>query len=248
MIIVGIDCATQPKRMGIARGRYTGELTFDCVEVGGSSTEDRLVEWLGGDEQCLVAMDAPLGWPEALGDSLVDHSAGEALAADSHALFRRGTDRFIKARVGKQPLDVGADRIARTAHSALSLLDRLRERTGESIPLAWTPDVPHRVAAVEVYPGGTLRARAWRDRGYKKKTDSAARGEIIAALRQSATLCDEPVMSENADALDAALCVLAGRDFLAGMAMEPENSSEARREGWIWCLDPNPSTPAGHLV
>ncbi len=140
MILIGIDCATQYRNVGIARGSYRDGVALEAVEMGGPATEDRLVEWIEGEEPCLIAMDAPLGWPDALSRSLVDHYAGRVLADDAHALFRRRTDRFIRSRVGKQPLDVGADRIARTAHAALSLLHRLRERTGERIPLAWEPD------------------------------------------------------------------------------------------------------------
>ena len=42
----------------------------------------------------------------------------------------------VRDRIGKQSLDVGADRIARTAHAALQLLHELRGRLGKPIPLA----------------------------------------------------------------------------------------------------------------
>jgi hypothetical protein len=38
----------------------------------------------------------------------------------------------------------------------------------------------------------------------------------------------------NADALDAAVCVFAGLNFLRGHALPPPNLDEAKREGWIW--------------
>jgi hypothetical protein len=41
-------------------------------------------------------------------------------------MFRRMTDRAIHKNVGRTPLDVGADWIARTAHAALRFLAELR--------------------------------------------------------------------------------------------------------------------------
>ena len=41
-------------------------------------------------------------------------------------------------------------------------------------------------------------------------------------------------LSDNADVLDAAVCVLAAEDFVAGRATPPTDRSAAEREGWIW--------------
>jgi len=41
-------------------------------------------------------------------------------------------------------------------------------------------------------------------------------------------------MVESDHALDAALCVCAGLDFLAGDVVRPKDLSSAKREGWIW--------------
>jgi hypothetical protein len=46
-------------------------------------------------------------------------------------------------------------------------------------------------------------------------------------------------LATSADLVDAAVCVLAGADFIAGRAMSPENRSLAEREGWIWTAAPN---------
>jgi hypothetical protein len=45
---------------------------------------------------------------------------------------------------------------------------------------------------------------------------------------------DVGLMVKNADALDAAVCVLAGHDFVTGACQRPENPERARKEGWIW--------------
>ena len=44
-------------------------------------------------------------------------------------------DRFIQQRTGKTPLDVGADRIACTAHAAFRIIGELRKKTGVAVPL-----------------------------------------------------------------------------------------------------------------
>jgi len=48
-----------------------------------------------------------------------------------------------------------------------------------------------------------------------------------------------PDLATSADLIDAAVCVLAGDDFIAGRAMNPEDHSLAEREGWIWTAAPN---------
>jgi hypothetical protein len=44
------------------------------------------------------------------------------------------------------------------------------------------------------------------------------------------------LLEENADALDAVICVLAGWDFLRGSALAPTDPEQAAKEGWIWVL------------
>lgn len=194
--------------------------------------------WLSAAEgPVILAIDAPLGWPVALGATLAGHSAGEGIDVPANEMFRRTSDRFIKTTFGKTPLDVGADRIARTAHSALELLEDIRRRTGLPVPLAWSPGELAPVSAIEVYPAATLLACGWRSDGYKDKDESnvAARRDIIAALGTVVDLpTDVSLLERSADALDAAVCVLAGKDFLESRALPPLDQDLARREGWIW--------------
>jgi hypothetical protein len=170
-----------------------------------------------------------------LGKALTAHKAGEPLSVPANDLFRRATDRFVKARLGKQSLDVGADRIARTAHAALKLLADVRRRAGLPIPLAWEPSYSERIAVIEVYPAATLIAHGIPDTGYKKKEKIAQRKAIMGGLERIVQLPeDRAVMDLSADALDAAVCVLAGLDFLGGEAYNPEDTELAKHEGWIW--------------
>lgn len=68
-----------------------------------------------------------------MGQALNYHYAAEGVSIGPNDLFRRETYRFIKRNVGKQPLDVGADRIARTAHAALKVIEELRLLTSKPI-------------------------------------------------------------------------------------------------------------------
>jgi uncharacterized protein DUF429 len=219
-----------------------GRLQLEAAELGRS--ESGLVEtvarWLTGCDQALIAIDAPLGWPSALGGALSRHQAGGPLVDEAHQLFRRDTDRFIKARIGKQSLDVGADRIARTAFAALGLLSRLRQRLADDIPLAWTPSDLPRWSAIEVYPAATLRAHNISEKGYKDAEAIEPRLEILRRLRFHHDMGSAaPLLERSPDALDALVCTLAGMDFLSGIAMPPENLIVAQREGWIWARDPS---------
>jgi hypothetical protein len=41
-------------------------------------------------------------------------------------------------------------------------------------------------------------------------------------------------LESSDDALDAAICVLAGLDFLRGEVYKPKDFPLAKEEGWIW--------------
>jgi hypothetical protein len=239
--IVGIDCATDAERTGVAAGWLDHDAVLvEWVAVGdrARSAADLVQDALGPSKgKALLALDAPLGWPLALSRSLIDHEAGAPIAADPHEMFRRVTDRFVQARLRKTPLEVGADRIARTAHAALATLEALRKRTSLSLPVAWSPSFEG-VAAIEVYPAATALAHDLPARGYKKPAEVAARKVLAARLRAEVALPRSSLLHESADALDAALCVLAGADFLRGVCEGPEDLATAWREGWIWFRKP----------
>ena len=69
------------------------------------------------------------------------------------------------------------------------------------------------MAAIEVYPAATLVAHRIRSIGYKKRDQSEERREIIGALRAKLTIGESvPDLTQSADLVDAAVCVLAGND------------------------------------
>ena len=237
--IIGIDCATDAKKVGLALCAITdGRPELREVSIGKTwpAIDEQVASWVS--EPTLLALDAPLGWPALLGESLQPHRAGAGFDQPPNAMFRRSTDDAVARRLGKRPLDVGSDRIARTAHVALSFLERLRKRLDAPIPLAWDPSPIDAVTAIEVYPAGTLAARKLPHSGYKGSADSASsvRRELTTAIAEQLSLDahSEAEMTRTDHALDAVLCVCAGLDFLAGDAVPPEDLSLAKREGWIW--------------
>jgi len=240
--VIGIDCATVPGKLGLARGEINESslAILDAKKVKKQeSLEEVICSWIQPSIPTLLAIDAPLGWPIMLGEALIEHKAGMPIRRDANSLFRRETDRYIKRIIGKQPLDVGADRIARTAQAALTLIEEIRQKTGLAISMAWETELQPGISVIEVYPAATLTAWGMLNSGYKKVENIAERREILGALEKQARLdCDFTAMEQDDDILDAAICVLAGADFLTGRAMPPENMNLALKEGWIWVRNP----------
>jgi len=236
--IIGIDCATDSRKVGLARGFIDGDRLFiDRLAKPGSaqSVADVVGAWVAPDQATLFALDAPLGWPALLAEQLITHQAGDVMNVDANILFRRYTDRFIKRMLGKQPLDVGADRIARTALAALKYLDGIGKTAGRDIRLAWSAELKSVWSAIEVYPAATLMQSGMRSVSYKKKEHSAERHQMLLALSDYLMFStDTSVLIEDDDVLDAAVCVLAGSHFLRGQCLLPDDLALAKKEGWIW--------------
>lgn len=102
--IIGIDCATQDKKMGLAVGIINGDQMVVRTVALGSEVEP-LAETIHGwiEPPTLLAIDAPLGWPVPLSRALVEHRAGQPIAAARDAMFRRETDREVHDRLGLTP-------------------------------------------------------------------------------------------------------------------------------------------------
>ena len=239
--IIGIDCAVEDKNVGLALATFDGrEAHIDQVAIGvkEGSVVDIVADWIKQHPTALLALDAPLGWPVGLRKALRNHKAGKPIRVEPDKMFRRETDLFVKSEFGKTPLDVGADRIARTAHRALELLHKLRARTGQEIPLAWKPSMISRTCAIEVYPAGTVAAYEKIFPAYKGKYGGDRRQLRLGVLKEHVKLPSDRTSRErlenNDHALDAAICVLAGADFLREEVIPPPDLKLAKKEGWIW--------------
>jgi hypothetical protein len=141
---------------------------------------------------------------------------------------------IIQRTLGKTPLDVGADRTARTAHGALEMLGNLGKAMRKPVPLAWSPNLSG-ISVIEVYPAATLTARNISARAYKKPLQVAERQKILQAMQDELDFDAACVgVKQSADVLDAVICLLAAKDFLQGNVVAPTDLARAEREGWIW--------------
>lgn len=243
--IIGVDFATADCKKGMVLAtREHGYLRLDRTWDRRGCFLKTLKKWVAETKEAtLIAVDAPLGWPAPLSEALKSHEAGQAIKTSANCMFGRNTDAIVHQITKKKPLEVGANLLARTAHAALASLGKLGEELGTSVSLAWTPST-RGPAAIEVYPAATLKACGIKDIGYKKNSDK--RSVIIKALkRQGMTIpdCRATELQDNPDTLDAAICVLAAEDFIAGRAPGPEDHDLARREGWIWVRRPPVGIP-----
>lgn len=234
MRLIGLDCATAPRNTGLAFAtlRPSGVAVHDA-RVG--RTRDDIVEtlagWLAEADDAVLALDAPLGWPAPMG-RLAEHAAGDPVEVEPNAFFRRETDRIVQRTIGKTPLDVGADRIARTAHAALATLAAVRRRV--AVEMGWSPGAVAGRHAIEVYPAATLLGRGLSTRGYKARDAHDRRAEILDALALGlpASVRDRAQATDHV--LDAVLCCVAAADYARGDVRSPTDEALARREGWIW--------------
>lgn len=245
--VIGIDCATDPRKVGVAFGNFAnGAVAIESVRVGSREWKwpdivASVAREIRAAPQAILALDAPLGWPASMGVTLAEHTAGSTLNQTADRMFLRKTDHIITA-VAKKPLEVGANLIARTAHSALRRLNEIRKESGNALSLAWDPTLTVGAQAIEVYPAATLLAHGLSDTGYKgsEPKHRRRREQLTAQMAKNDHLSGvagvSTEMQETDHALDAIVCCLATADFLRGDAIppDPDQVALAKKEGWIW--------------
>lgn len=234
-IVVGLDMATVPNEQGVALGR----IVDGHIEICKAGVGRILPGALESAPVCLLAIDSPLGWPASMREALCGHRAGGEILGSLGDVFRRATDSFVKREYGEiTPLEVGADKIAKTAHAACSLLAK------RGIPVVLDSRKREGLSAIEVYPAATLCAHGWSREfreGYKKgKGAREKRGKMVDELKKMSIVfqngTDEQAR-DNDDILDACICLLSARDFLDGDCYQPREADAveaAKIEGWIW--------------
>ena len=241
--VVGVDCATRPAETGLVVASLDGaRLTVHAVRIPSSADDlaGAVADALRGPDG-LLALDAPLGWPAQLAGALAGHVAGRSIPAEADARVNRETDRVVRRTTGKKPLEVGADRIARTALAALGTLAAVRQRV--PVEMGWTPGALAGRHALEVYPAAVLLARGLSPAGYKKPGAHRRRAEIVDALDLRLADGVREAAVETDHALDAVLCCVAAADYARGVVLTPGaagvDPARVRREGWIWIRDPS---------
>ena len=251
IFLIGVDCAAKPENMGLAWAEFDGK-SCRLLDVKKGSKRlnpvSQLCEWISEDFPTLIALDAPLGWPEGFGNKLARHQAGLPIKRTClETFFNRETDRIVHKCVnkckGNKPFEVGADKIARASFVALEILGKVRQNQkskGQDISIAWTPEIQG-VQAIEVYPAATLKMYGYPNTRYKGTNDKDEREKIAKKLNRHfkprIKQSHQERMLNTPHVLDAVVCILAALDFLTGDARGPENGLERKRaekEGWIW--------------
>lgn len=246
--LLGVDVATDPRRTGLAVGRLEeGCLLVDHLAPR-STVEELVARYRDLDPPVLVCLDAPLGWPAAVGAHLADHVAGQALPVTRDVLFWRETDRVVRRVTGKRPLSVAADLLAHTAHQALTLVAALR--LVRPTPVLLGPGSLETAGAIEVYPGAALAGLGVSTRGYKAAKGREPRARLLEALEPTGlrlTPDQRDIAVASADALDAALCLTIGVAFLQRRCVDWRDHEVdprlVRKEGWMWVPTPLSSPP-----
>lgn len=236
--IIGVDCATDKRKAGIAYGEFSGDIPVlkkVTVSQGKKEPADIISTIVEGHKPVLFAFDSPLGWPKEMAHVLYEHKAGEPISVDANSLFNRETELFIKKVIGKKPLEIGADRIARTTKWTLDLLDELRKKLEYDIPLSWNFNEILPASVIEVYPHATLLSRRIDTKGYKNNKNIDQRKDILKELQNYIKIeANKNKITKTSHNLDAVICVLAASDFLRGDCIPPPEELSVEKEGWIW--------------
>ena len=92
-----------------------------------------------------------------------------------------------------------------------------------------------KVNIIEVYPAATMRAYGW-IRGTEKFEVPPHHSKIQFLKHQGIKFVEDISARTTEHAVDAAICVVAGVDFIRGNAIAPKESElhQAMAEGWIW--------------
>lgn len=121
---------------------------------------------------------------------------------------------------------------------ALGLLQELRDRSEQEIPLSWQRDVVQ-TSAIEVYSAGTLAAMGVITSDYRKPDGNDAGQRILDSLRLGFIHTAAKTSAKvSPHALDAIICLVAAADFLMGKCIPVTDNDLAEKEGWIWVRQP----------
>lgn len=237
MNIIGLDAAVQDKDIGCVRGKYNkGSFTVTDRWERKEPLVSYIGDWIKASEQAILAIDAPLGWPTSFRQVLNTHCAGRPLDIDPILFFKRKTDLDIRERFKKNPLEISADRIARTAFFTLERIGQIERNLESELQLLWSMEELKHYGMMEVYPAATLLANSFPIKGYKKD-NTAAREKLYEGLKKNYNFTNHKGQDLTAieHDFDAFVCCLACVDFIEGKCQAPDSiDQEIIEEGWIW--------------
>jgi hypothetical protein len=226
---LGIDLAAADKQTGAAVVRWSA--FGGQIEHLVQPASDDVIAQLAVDCDA-IAIDAPLRWPRAFTDALINHRAGGPWPDLPPIELRyRVTDRSLAAE-GIWPLSVSTDRIGIVAFRAARLLPRLG--------MGPNPRRDGSDGTFEVYPAAALARWDQQRRGYKLglPEHAAGRRAILSWLSERHQVDAAPHADRlvgSSDLLDALICAILAREALEGRTepIPPDCAANALEEGWI---------------
>jgi predicted nuclease with RNAse H fold len=234
MKVLGIDLAAQPERTGVAVLEAAGDRP-SLHPVRDRATDDVLVELARTVD--VIGVDAPLGWPVEFVAAISAHERLEPWlgTVDRSSLCFRRTDADVRARTGRWPLSVSADKLGVVAMRCALLQQRFAAEAWEG------QHQPRngRGRLVETYPAGALRLWGLPRNGYKGNDEHARaiRAVIVNALRELLDLGElEEASIGSDDTLDAVIAALVAWMAATGRTFAPDSEEAetlANVEGWI---------------
>lgn len=241
LLLLGIDAAASDAKTGLV-ALEAGSLAVRHVALGKEVPVSQLLaQWLSAHHGAVMAcIDAPLGWPAEYCSILVSHQAGEPIRADKEHFFPRITDKLVHQKLGKRPLEVTANYIARTAHRALQWIGDLNQLTGSAFHLFLDAEKIPYYGLAETYPAGWLISEQLFHKGYKRDADLRERLllQIVKRYALGITTEQRTAVIRWEHTFDALLCCLCGLDIVQQRCLSPKDlavpETIARKEGWIW--------------
>lgn len=188
------------------------------------------------DEDVIVAIDVPFGWPKDFTTAIQHHKIGSQISVNDRNFSYRLTERIIKEFTGLRPLSGSTDKLGRTALLGCMILHHLSQNNDQrrfNIQLLAMNNENNNRKIIEVYPTATAYALARNINDFSLR--SFYRNLQIA-------LTD----GEKLDRFDAVVAAFTGYLFqtnhrifdwnVFGNSQEVQNlvNSYVASEGWIW--------------
>jgi predicted nuclease with RNAse H fold len=233
--VVGIDLAAQPEKTGVVVLTTQDGARPLVRPWQGAATDDALID--AAVDSDVVAVDAPLGWPVEFVAAIAAHERLEPWLGkvDRTNLCFRRTDEVVRARTGRWPLSVSADKLGIVAMRCALLQEGMAVR-------AWDGRRQPRDGSgqlIEAYPAAALKLLGLPASGYKgpKPESRELRRRILRGLAVMSDLeqvFETSVASDNH--LDAVVSALVGWMAATGRTDRPVSAVDQRLaliEGWI---------------
>jgi predicted RNase H-like nuclease len=266
MKIIGFDCAAQMDKVGITYSEFTAN-KWKIEKILPKANYDKFLKKIEyfkeREEEVLLCFDTPLGYPQKMVAYLNKLTAGKAdlgneFNYDDHSreYFRRRTDILVKNELGITPLEIGADKLARSTLRTFEIINRINKILNGELSLAWDNKNLSQYSMIEVYPKATLvglkkfagyqfpvgRKKKPKQKNYMSfKKDIDAKKKVLKIILKECTNPEdidipEKIKPKFEHGFDSLICAFTGKKFIDGKLNSPSDFGldNDMKEGWIW--------------